>query len=667
MKYIKKTHLLKPKHKKHTTKHSLHTKINNHIITTTTTTTTGNNNLKINNTQQQIYYEIPLIKYKYSENEIEKMIHNETERKFSLIEKKSKSTKKNKNIVIDTEFSETDFHKTYIATKIEPSLVYILQEEYYLYNNFNNKKNFNDIWIKNNFKFFDDLICNNDLYFQAKYDNQMKWNYFLPYSYDVSIYDDINKHLISLLPPRTTDNTRNINVFSPVIYDASILHSLLRISIIDKYDLSFKCCTLNRTCYDVYLKLMDLYNIKIVPLKNEIKWDKSNYLVNTYLNDFTLYNGAYNGEDLKPESIDIIITEIPVILTSINYSYNKFINIYNEKLVHNGIFALIINNLTLGIISILNEHFNTKLDFLYSIRITAHSNINSSDNFLFVFKKKVKNKTEDIDIKHNLIIKKYKLPGNRTIKCIYDNCKNTIKDKFNCNDGYIRQFYKKIKKNDFEKIKQNGYNKIVIASDYPDVHYKITFDILKELEMTAVFIFNALLTNSKTSYILENIIFYGKYIYGFEILFMNYTESQNYIKNIDKDTFIYDKNDINYSENDIQDTKMFFTDIFKNAHVVWHVCSTYHSTLLCIAFPHIQFNFIANYHSPKVENFYIKKYNNLNLKNLNTYLSVTPFKNFPGFKSKYDTQEQIPIYSYYYSTFLEHAADGDIVLSTFFV
>ena len=655
MKNIKKTHLLKLEHKKHITKHTLHTKINNHIITTS-------------DNKQQVYYEIPLIKYKYSENEIEKMIHKETERKFSLIEKKSKSTKKNKSYVINEEFSESDFNKTYVATKIEPTLEYILQEEYYLYNNnSNHKKNFNDIWITNDFKFFDDLICNNDLYFQAKYDNQMKWNYFLPYSYDVSIYEDINKHLISLLPPRATDDTRNINVFSPIIYDASILHSLLRISTFDKYNISFKCCTLNRTCYDVYLKLMDLYNIKIVPLKNEIKWDKSNYLVNTYLNNFTLYNGAYNGEDLEPESVDIIITEIPVILTNINYSYNKFINIYSEKLVHNGLFVLIINNLTLGIITVLNEHFNTKLDFLYSIRITAHPKMNSSDNFLFVFKKKiVENKTEEIDIKHNLIIKKYKLPGNRIIKCIYDNCTNTIKNKFNCNNGYIRQFYKKIKKNNLEEIKKNGYNKIVIVSKFPDVHYKITFDILKELEMTAVYIFAGLLINSETSYILENMIYYGKYIYGFEILFMNYMESQNYIKNIDKDTFIYNTHNLNHSENDIQDTKMFFTDIFKNVRVVWHVCGIYHSKLLCIAFPHIQFNFMTNYHSPKVENYYIKKYNNLNLKNHNTYLSITPFKNFPGFKST-DTKEQMPIYSYYYATLLEHAADGDIVLSTFFV
>jgi len=148
---------------------------------------------------------------------------------------------------------------------------------------------------------------------------------------------------------------------------------------------------------------------------------------------------------------------------------------------------------------------------------------------------------------------------------------------------------------------------------------------------------------------------------------MNNIESQNYIKNIDKDTFIYDTHDLNYSENYIQDTKMFFTDIFKNVHVVWHVCHIYYANLLCIAFPHIQFNFMTNYHSSKVENYYIKKYNNLNLKNHKTYLSITPFKNFPGFKSKYNTREQIPIYSYYYATLLEHATDGDIVLNTFFV
>ena len=331
--------------------------------------------------------------------------------------------------------------------------------------------------------------------------------------------------------------------------------------------------------------------------------------------------------------------------------------------MNNGILALIIDSLTLGNINIINNKVNLTFDFLYNIRITSHNNLNDHDNYLFIFKKKVDEKKSNIEP----IIKKYKLPGNRYIKCAYDNCKNYMKSAFSCNNGFFNLFHKKIYTNYFESLKNNGIKKLICIEKFAVVDFNTYFDAIKEVEFDAItFIFIDMYLNSETSYIFEKFVYYCKYKYGYQILFMNDNELKNYTQEIDSKTYIYNRTILHeVSNKDIQDTKIYLGTLFKDIKIVWHTAGRYFTKLLCTAFPNIQFNFIANYHESDIENHYVKIYNQLNMSNLKIYLSITPFKPFPGFK--YNKNEELPIHAFYYSTFLEYANDGDLIFSSFFV
>ena len=178
----------------------------------------------------------------------------------------------------------------------------------------------------------------------------------------------------------------------------------------------FQGCTFNKTCFDGFNNLMNLFHIEKKPIDK--KKYNDNYIQNSFKNHFDLFNGEYPMENIKPNTVDIIETFLPnwdTLTEDIPYIhksklqpkdvvFNYVINIF--KLLKDGGFIVIfIENLTIEIINLLNNimTFNDNpeiandfyqttdisfsIKFIRSIRITKFERLDDHDNFIFIFKK----------------------------------------------------------------------------------------------------------------------------------------------------------------------------------------------------------------------------------------------------------------------------------------
>ncbi len=175
--------------------------------------------------------------------------------------------------------------------------------------------------------------------------------------------------------------------------------------------------------------------------------------------------------------------------------------------------------------------------------------IRDHDNFIIVLQKNQeldKNIDDTSNLSKRLIIKNFKLSPDRTIKIVYDNCKNITKNYFDCNNGYLQELDNKMDYAKYIDIKNQGYTKIIMILTYAPANYKSVFDSIKilDLELTVIFIMDYL--NSQLSYILENMLYDLKNKYNFQVLLLNHDETDKYIDTIDKITTFVQKVFFNY-------------------------------------------------------------------------------------------------------------------------
>jgi len=432
-----------------------------------------------------LQYPIPLLKNSLPEHDIKKMINNESFNKYKILDKtwkiihnKTGKHTSSRTSILKHNYTSNDFDLVYKIDELEPSLIYYIQEEYLLRkNNILSYNNFFTNWNKNNTKFFNDLIHHDMPYFQAKYELASKYNYFIKYIYPVDIYVDINKNILediikskihAKINAKINDNNEriDINVFSPHMDEGNILQSFLKLQNMfeNKINIHFQGCIFNKSCFDGFNNLMNLFNIEKQPISKEKYND--NYIQNSFLNNFDLFNGVFPIENIKPNTIDIIETILPnwaQLTEGVQHDYkykikqpkdivlNNVINFF-KLLTDGGYIVIFIENITIGIINLLNNiikfndnseiaiDFNQNTDvafnieFVRSIRITKFDELDDHDNFIFIFKKiNSEEKITDSRIMNNsdyfknLVSKDIKLPGNRTVTAIYELCKNTDK------------------------------------------------------------------------------------------------------------------------------------------------------------------------------------------------------------------------------------------------
>ena len=647
-------------------------------------------------------FEVPLLKYRVTKKEIEDMKNDKTENYKKQINKSDYNPNKN------FKFNFDEFLTTYKMKNIEPSLSYLLMENYLLQKDKINYNSFFKIWNNNNFNLFHDLINCDDPYFKGKYDISDKYDFFIPYVYDINIYDDIYNDLFKNILEtddkviKPMKSTKPIKILSPFMEDTgSTLHSILRL--LTKFNVLFSGYTINKYAYNGFNEMVNLYDFNKLPIEG--KYTNNIYTTYTAYTKYTsqnnkqpnkdnkdnniinLFYGEYNSKDLPDNDLDIIITEMPnwnqfyiKLNSSIdeNQYQKQYIHIFLQKcynqLKNNGYLILHINTITRGNMTLINNIKNIvpNLKIINTIRLCCNDEIRDHDNFIIVLQKNQeldKNIDDTSNLSTRLIIKNFKLSPDRTIKIVYDNCKNITKNYFDCNNGYLQELDNKMDYAKYIDIKNQGYTKIIMILTYAPANYKSVFDSIKilGLELTVIFIMDYL--NSQLSYILENMLYDLKNKYNFQVLVLNHDETDKYIDKIDKiTTFIDYQNKISKDSTNsiIKIHREHLEPIFKNVKTVWFSGSTNDVVYLCNAFPEIEFKFLFFFHYEEIiETETILNYINLKLKNLKIYIPVSPFKKFPDID--YDSDNQFPNYVFYYSTFLKYAEDGDLVYSNYFL
>jgi len=596
-----------------------------------------------------LQYPIPLLKYSLSELDIKQLIHNESldnkDKSWKIIHNKTGKHTSSRTNILKHNYKSDDFDFVYKINELEPSLIYYIQEEYLLRkNNILSYDNFFTNWNKNYSKFFNDLINHDMPYFKAKYELAGKYNYFIKYLYPVDIYVDINKHILEdIIKSKTNakmqDNNNeliDINIFSPHMDEGNILQSFLNLQNIfeHKIKIHFQGCIFNKTCFDGFNNLMNLFKIDKKPISKEKYND--NYIQNSFINNFDLFNGEYSIENIKQNTMDIIETFLPnwaeltegvphIYKSEINQPkdvvLNKVINIF--KLLKDGGFLVIfIENLTIGIINLLNNilkfndnseiaiDFNQNTDiafnieFVRSIRITKFDELDDHDNFIFIFKK-VNSEEQPMnsrimnnsDYLKNLVSKDIKLPGNRTVTAIYELCKNTDKLLYECSKGYLTQLDYKLNRNFSNHLKKIGYKKYFYIAMYPVVMYQSLIESLLEDNIKICLIFVGFKINLDTTYLFQKMIYDFKYKYNSEILFMTPEELEQLWNTVNRSECYFDtyNRDIKESlfNDEVQIVKEHLTPIFKNHNTIWHHSDNLTTRYICTAFPNKIFNYIT--------------------------------------------------------------------------
>lgn len=451
LKYIKKRH------------NKLSTKLNTRV-------SASYNTSKYRETEflKTLCYEPPLLKYKLTSLDIENLRDDKSIANYTKNTKhNNQNSKYNYNTNDNLQFNTDEFHITYKINKIEPNLTYLIQEAYLLQKDKINSNSFLMKWNANNFNLFDDLINTKDPYFKGKYEIAEKYDYFIPYSYDISIYDDIYNDILGNIHKSNKD--LDIKIFSPFMDNGVSLHSILRLSKI--YNIIFSGCTINKYAYNGFNELAALYNLQKLPLEttnSNTTYSETDYIntvykssesnkqmkkgrdIKTNITKMNLYYGEYEGKDIPENSLDLIISELPhwnqfYIKTQSTYNskninqdnyINNFLKQSYNQLKNNGYMVLIIDTLSRGNINIINNIKNIieNLEIINMIRLTSSETLDEHDNFIIVLQKNVIDQdldtsklTRDELIAKNLIIKDVKLSSNRTIKIVYDNCANTKK------------------------------------------------------------------------------------------------------------------------------------------------------------------------------------------------------------------------------------------------
>lgn len=638
-----------------------------------------------------LQYPIPLLRNLLSEQDIKELMNNESidnnkNKKWKIIHNKTKkytslkSSLRSSSILKDN-YTLNDFDLVYKIAELEPSLIYYIQEEYILRkNNILSYHNFITTWNTNNTKFFNDLINHDMPFFKAKYKLASKYNYFIKYIYPVNIYIDINKNILEdIIKSKTKQNNNDrcdINIFSPYMDEGNILYSFLNLQNMFKHKINmhFQGCTFNKTCFDGFNTLMNLLKIEKQPINKE-KYN-NNYIQNSFKNNFDLFNGEYPIENLEPNTMDIIETFLPnwsrltegflykSYLQSKDTVLNSAINIFKlfKFLKDEGIIVIFIENLTTGIINLLNNimkyyynpseitsNFNQNTDitfsieFIKSIRITKFDGLDDHDNFIFIFKK-IHHKDNILDTKimtrsdylKNLVYMDIKLPGNRNITAIYELCKNTDKLLYECSKGYITQLEYKLHQNFSNHLKKMGYKKYFYILEFLKVGYEPLIESLLEHNFKIYLILIVFKINANLLYIYQKMIYDFKYKYNAEIFFMTPNELEQLWNTVNQNecyfnSYIYNGYiKENLFNDEVQIVKEYLTPIFINYNTIWHHCNPLYSRYLCSAFPDKKFNYITYQIASYDETHIILKYKSLGLKNLNVILPVVPLKPFPN-------------------------------------
>jgi len=625
-----------------------------------------------NNELKQLTYNIPLAIHNINSKQLNEMLYSSNHSNYTVIKNKNKNTNKNTDIITNI-YNENNFTLNYIVKDITLELIYIIQEQFILNQTMNNNDNFNTVLNKNNFKLFSNIINHPDPYFKAKLDNQTEFNYFINYSYDINIYDNILKNNINILSELKTNEP--INIYSQFCEDGTIINSLLRLIKCNKQYINFIGSTYHKQAYEGYNELMNLYKMK----KQKSETANLNNFINVKYtdlnekNNFNFYYGDYYGSNIGNNSLDIIDTYLPTNTLFNNKAYNikyikpfllSFIHNYYNLLKNNGLLILNINELYDSNIHIINNIITNvdKFELINSIRISNSNKISDHDKYIFIFKKI--NKILDTKIVENFI--NCKLPDKRTIKIVFDDCNNTNKINFNCDNGFFWNLHFLNKKENIKFIKDAGYTKLTYIAKFTFVDYEILFRSIKEAGLELTLIFLNLYISLDLSYLLQNMLYACKYKYNFEVLFMNSKDLEKY-KSEHTDNYYFtgakSNEDLILNNKNIYKEKL--TPLFKNIKTVWHNESIINTKTLCTLFPNIQFKFIVNYHIPATHASIILNYKKLNLPNLKIYVPSVPFIPFPDLN--YNSTKLLPNYAYYYSTLLKYAEDGDLFYSSYYV